>query len=180
MATYTCDLNEGKIYIKNQGEQTVITLVSGGETQQQSQSNSFATGKWRVPPSVFKTGSSIVLRVEAEGVHFMQVQTNRMSKLNSEPSLSDADVLPLQKVNEAASEQPMKPMQPMSPMQPMPPMQMDDMQMQMGNMEMRMGEPLLPLVAPEQRQSGKNFCPQCGSKVGKSDRFCSNCGTALE
>lgn len=196
MAAYTCDLDNGQhIYIENQEQQTVIKLTSGGRGQQQSQSNSFETGKWRVPPTVFQTGDGVVLRIEAEqGQHFIQLQANRMSRLDAEPSLSDADVLPLrQDATEAASSQsfmqpmqPMDPMKPMEPMKPMSQMQIDDMQMQMkpmmmrmGNMEMRMGEPLKTNTTPEQRQSLKNFCPQCGSKVGQSDRFCSNCGNAL-
>lgn len=193
MAAYTCDLDKDQqIHIENQGKQTVIKLVSGGPSQQQSQGNSFETGNWRVPPTVFRTQNGVVLRIEADpGQHFIQVQANKMSRLDAEPSLSDADVLPLQKVGtEAASSQnsmqPMQPMKPMEPMKPMSPMQIDDMQMQMkpmtmrmGNMEMRMGEPLQTKTAPEQRQSTKNFCPQCGSKVGGGDRFCSNCGNSL-
>lgn len=189
MAAYTCDLDKGQqITIENQEPQTAITLTSGGSGQQQSQSNSFETGNWRVPPTVFRTPSGVVLRIEAEqGQHFIQVQANGMSKLDAAPSLSDADVIPLRKVETEAvsrhSMPDMQPMQPMEPMKPMPPMQMGNMEMRMepmamrmGNMEMRMGEPLGTQAAPDQRQSVKNFCPQCGSKLGKGDRFCSNCG----
>jgi len=53
----------------------MITLVSGGSGQQQSQGNSFETGNWRVPPTVFRTPSGVVLRIEAEqDQHFIQVQ----------------------------------------------------------------------------------------------------------
>ena len=195
MAAYTCNLDKNEqIYIENQEQQTVIKLTSSGQSQEQSQSNSFETGKWRVPPTVFQTRNGVVLRIEAEhGQHFIQLQANRMTRLDSDPWLSDADVLPLrQDATEAASSHSMQPMQPMEPMKPMElmkpmsQMQIDDMQMQikpmmmqMGNMEMRMGEPLQTNITPKQRQSVKNFCSQCGSKVGQSDRFCSNCGNAL-
>ena len=192
MAAFKCDLDNGQqVTIENQGSSTVITLVSGGSGQQQSQGNSFETGNWRGKPTVFRTPSGVVLRIEAEqDQHFIQVQGNGMTKLDAAPSLSDADVLPLHKVEaEEASRYSMpdmQPMQPMKPMKPMPPMQIDDMQMQMepmtmrmGNMEMRMGEPLRIETQPEHRQKTRNFCPQCGSKLEVSDRFCSDCGNRL-
>ena len=192
MAAYTCDIDKNQhIYIENQDSRTVITLVSGGQGKQQSQGNSFETGNWRVPPTVFRTASGVVLRVEAErNQHFIQVQGNGMTRLDAAPSLSDADVLPLHKVEAEEvsrySMPDMQPMQPMKPMKPMPPMQIDDMQMQMepmtmrmGNMEMRMGEPLRIETQPEQRQKTRNFCTQCGSKLGVSDRFCSQCGNRI-
>lgn len=186
MAAYTCDLDKDQqIYIENQGSRTVIRLTSGGLGQQQSQSNSFETGNWRVPPTGFRTRGGVVLRIEAEqSQHFIQVQSNGMSKLDAAPSLSDAEVLPLQKVEtETPSRQNsmpgMQPMQPMEPMKPMQPMQMGNMEMQMGNMEMRLGEPPQMETVTEQAQSTKNFCPQCGSKVEEGDRFCSNCGKGL-
>lgn len=189
MTAYTCNLDNGQqIYVENRGSQTVITLASGGLGQQQSQRNSFETGNWRVPPTVFRTRLGVVLRIEAEqGEHLIQVQGNRMSKLDAAPSLSDAEVLRLQKVEtSSASRHSMPDMQPMEPMKPMPPMQIDDMQMRMapmemrmGNMSMRMGEPRRMQTAPDETQSLKNFCPQCGSKVAKGDRFCSHCGKGL-
>ena len=170
MAAYTCELDKGQqIYIENQGSQTVITLTSSTASQQQSQRNDFETGNWRVPPTVFQTLNGVVLRIEAESQRFIQVQANKMSSLDAAPTLSDADVLPLRKVE--ASTQSMPAMQPMQPMKPMKPMQ--PMQMQMGNIKMQMGESL-----PE-RQSTKNFCSQCGSRIAEGDRFCSYCGNSL-
>ncbi len=187
MVTYRCDLDKGKqIYIENQESLTAIALVSGGSNQQQSQRQSFETGKWQVPPTVFlQSSSGVVLRIEAEqGQYFIQVQASGMSRLNTVPSLSDANVLPLHKVDETAASN-LPDMQPMKPMKPMPPMQMDDMQMQMtpmkmqmGNMEMHMGEPIEKKM-PESRQLTKNFCNQCGSKIEEKDRFCSYCGNRL-
>lgn len=192
MVIYKCDIdNAQQAIIESQASRTVITLVSGGSGQQQSQGNSFETGNWRVPPTVFQTPSGLILRIEAEQDQlFIQLQGNRMSRLDAAPDLSDADVLPLRKVEteEALrlSMPKMQPMEPMKPMKSMPPMQIDDMQMQMepmtmrmGNMEMRMGESLRMQTALDQRQTTKNFCSQCGSKLGKGDRFCSNCGNRL-
>lgn len=191
MTAYTCDLDSNQhIQIQNQGSQTVIKLNSGGQGQQQSQSNSFETGNWRVPPTVFRTPSGVVLRIEAIDQHFIQVQANGMKKLDTAPSLSDAEVLPLRKVELEETSSPsmpeMQPMKPMSPMKPMEPMQMNDMQMQMepmemhmGNMSMRMGEQRRTETAQKQKQLTKNFCSQCGSKVGEGDRFCSYCGNSL-
>lgn len=181
MATYKCELAEGQqIYIENQGMQTAIALVSSGSDQQQSQRNSFETGTWQVPPTAFQTPSGVVLRIEAEGQHFIQVHANRMTKLDDAPSLSNADVLPLRKVDEMESRQSLPDMQPMEPMQPMPPMQMNNMEMRMEPMTMRMGNMEMRMeTAPEQRQSVKNFCSQCGSKVEQGDYFCSHCGNSL-
>lgn len=180
MTTYRCDLdNDQQIYIQNQGSQTEIRLVADRQGQRQSQSNSFETGNWCVPPTVFRISNGLVLRIEAEqGERFIQVQANRMSQLDAAPSLSDAEVLSLRKTDEAESRdsmpemKPMQPMKPMEPMKPMGPMRVDDMQMQMGNMKMQMGGSL-------PRQSVRNFCSQCGSKVGQGDRFCSYCGSGL-
>lgn len=173
MATYICELDQGQqIYIENQGVQTAIALVSSGPGQQQSQRNSFETGNWRVPPTGFRTPSGVVLQIEAkQGQHFIQVQANGMTRLNSAPSLSNADMLPLQQVDEAVSKHAMPDMQPMKPMKPMPPMQISDMEMRMGTLRME--------TAPQQRQSTRNFCPQCGSKVAIGDYFCSYCGNSL-
>lgn len=181
MATYICELDQGQqIYIENQGVQTAIALVSSGPGQQQSQRNSFETGNWRVPPTGFRTPSGVVLQISAEqGQHFIQVQANGMTRLNSAPSLSNADVLPLRQVDEAVSRNAMPDMQPMEPMKPMPPMQISDMEMRMGSMEMRMGKPLRMQTAPKQGQLTKNFCSQCGSKVEIGDYFCSHCGNSL-
>lgn len=127
MATYICELDQGQqIYIENQGMQTAIALVSSGPNQQQSQRHSFETGNWRVPPTGFRTPSGVVLRIETQEQHFIQVQANGMSKLDTAPSLSDAEVLQLRQVEPDATSsdsmpemQPMKPMSPMKPMEPM-------------------------------------------------------------
>jgi spore coat protein CotH len=163
MTAYRGKLHRGQqIYLENQGRQTVITLVSTGVGQQQSQRYSFDTGKWRVMPTVFRTAAGGVIQIEGEGQRFVQVQAQGMSVLNVSPPLSGAETLPLE---------PMK----MGNMQ----MSMNPMEMRMGNMEMRMGEPLKMRKPSEQAHSAKNFCPQCGSRVEAGDRFCSHCGNRL-
>ena len=126
MAAFKCDLDNGQqVTIENQGSSTVITLVSGGVGQQQSQGNSFETGNWRGKPTVFRTPNGVVLRIEAEQEqHFIQVQGNGMSNLDAAPELSDADVLPLRSVDssEVSRQSSMPDMQPMEPMKPMKPM----------------------------------------------------------
>jgi len=185
MAAYTCDLDNGQqIYVDYQEPLTVITLTSGEPGQQQSQRNSFETGDWAEPPTLFGTSSGVVLRIETEqGQHFIQVQTNGMSRLNAAPLLNGAEVLPLWEVGTEAvprhSLPDMQPMKPMKPMKPMSPMQMKPMAMHMDGMSMQMGEQLQTKKETESRQSTKNFCNQCGSKVQDSDRFCSQCGNRL-
>ena len=158
---YTCNLdNNRQLYIENQGVQTVIALSSTSPNQQQSQRSSFETGNWILPPSLFRTSSGLVVRIEAQqGQYFIQVQASGMSILTTAPSLIDAEVLPLQR----ATAQTAPKFQPMPPMTPMAPMQM-----RMGNMEMQMGKPL-----------GRRFCSQCGHGVEPSDRFCPQCGHQL-
>ncbi|WP_250124140.1 zinc ribbon domain-containing protein [Chroococcidiopsis sp. CCMEE 29] len=181
MTAYRCELRRGQqIYLENQGRQTVITLVSTGVGQQQSQCHSFDTGKWRVMPIVFRTAAGGVIQVEGEGRHFVQVQAQGMSVLNVSPPLSGAQTLPLEAVETAAGINSGSTIPPIEPMK-MGNMQMsmNPMEMRMGNMEMRMGEPLKMGKPSEQTHSAKNFCPQCGSRVEAGDRFCSHCGNRL-
>lgn len=188
MTAYRCDLNRGQqIYFENQGTQTTIRLLSTGIGQQQSTSSSFETGKWHVPPTVYRTEAGFIIQIKAEqGQRFIQVQAHTMSVLNASPSLSGADSLPIQQVETATGTQSNSTIPPMEPMKPMEPIKTGNMQMntrpmemRMGNMEMRMGEPLKLNTPSAPKQSVKNFCPQCGSKVEAGDRFCSNCGNRL-
>lgn len=172
---YKCKLGNGQeVYIENQGVQTIVTLASGGPGQQQQASTGFQTGKWTVAPTLFKTASGVVLRIESEqGQSFMQLQAGGISTMSGTPALSDAEVLSLQQV-EATPSQSMPPMEPMKPMEPMQPMKMGNMEMKINPMEMRMGN-----MSMEMGSSGKRFCSQCGTAVQGSDRFCSSCGHQL-
>lgn len=170
-----------QLYIDNQGEQTLLTLVSSSANQQQSQRSAFPTGEWLMPPALFRLGAAFVLRVEsAQGPSFFGIQGQSISALATPPSLKNAEVMPLQQVSEAEAAQqnsvsfsPMEPMQPMQPIKPIEPMKMGNMEMRMGNMEMRM-----PGQTPQ--KSPTQFCPQCGESVGERDRFCRHCGYRLE
>ncbi|MGL5065447.1 MAG: zinc ribbon domain-containing protein, partial [Microcoleus sp.] len=118
--------------------------------------------------------SGVILRIEsAQGQYFVRVQGNSTIALNSPPSLTAAEELPLTEtgVPPMAPMAPMKPMEPMKPMSPMQPMQMGEMEMRMGNMSVQIGN-----SAP----AAKHFCSQCGAKISEGDRFCSSCGHPLQ
>ncbi|HEY9834271.1 MAG TPA: zinc ribbon domain-containing protein [Stenomitos sp.] len=183
---YIGNLGAGQqVYIENQGSQTLMTLTSRSNSQQQSQSSSFNTGNWTVPPTLFWTPAGYVLRIESSsGQHFVQIQANGMNHLSTVPSLVHADVISLEQVADAASSSqqsieftPL--MEPMKPMEPLPPMKMGDMEMRMNPMEMRMGNMELRMGEKPQTHSGSRFCSQCGQSVKESDRFCSSCGHRL-
>jgi hypothetical protein len=190
MTTYRSDLGAGQqVYIANQGTQTVVTLMSGGPGQQQSQSNGFETGEWQAPPVLFRAPAGLVLRVEgARGPSFIRLQSSGMTLLDAAPALAGANVLPLQPAAEqtASDMRPMEPMEPLKPMQPLKPMEM-----RMGDMHMRMGAPepeprAKPEPRPEPQQASepqaahaRRFCTQCGKPTGATDRFCAYCGNRL-
>jgi hypothetical protein len=168
---YTANLLTGeRIYLANLEEQTKITVSISSSSQQQNQSNSLNTGKWTIPPTLFKTRNAVIVRIEAAGGQFfLELQRGSIGVLAELPDLMDAEILPLQlevdaKVDDAWQEIP--------PMRPMSPMSMGNMQMQMGNMKMEMGKPESSSLKPK-------FCSQCGAAVRKSDRFCSQCGNSL-
>ncbi len=173
---YTGNLTTGEqIQIENRGNQTVISLFKGGLNQQQSQGSSVETGSWSQPPTLFRTLTGVVLRVEAaQGQFFIQLQSGSISSLNTPPSLMDADILPLQQTPGAASDQDKMP-----PMRPMEPMQMGNMEMRMEPMQMRMGNMQMQMGKTESTSSSKRFCSQCGEKLNRGDRFCSSCGNQL-
>lgn len=183
---YVCDLGTGQqIYLQNQDDQTSITLTTSGPGQQQSQGSSIHTGRWTLPPTVFRLPTGVVLRIEAtRGQFFVQVQAGVMQLMSAAPHLADAEVLSLRQVagTTAASQSsmaPMPPMEPMKPMEPMEPMKMGDMEMRMKPMEMRMGNMHLQMGSPSQPAEKKRFCTQCGAPVGANDRFCGQCGHRL-
>lgn len=186
---YMGNLGAGQqLYIDNRGTHTFVTLTSSHAGGQQSQSSSFETGDWVVPPTLFRTLSGFVLRIEsASGAHFVQIQGNGFNQLQTAPALGNADILSLQQVASTATPNPMEPMPPMEPMQmepmkpiePLPPLKMGDMEMRMSPMEMRMGNMEMRMGDNAPSQSGRRFCTQCGQPVKLSDRFCSACGHRL-
>jgi hypothetical protein len=184
MTGYMGELQTGqRIFIENVGEQTFVTLMSGGAGQQQSQRTGVESGAWLSPPVLFRSAAGVVLRLDAsKGPFLFQVQSSGLAAFSAPPSLANADVLPLRQMSSSETSasgftpmQPMEPMQPMKPMEPMQPMKpMEPMQMQMGSMKMQMGSS--PSGQPETR---KRFCTHCGEAVGTEDRFCGHCGHRL-
>ncbi len=178
---YVCELGTGqKVYLENQGTQTVVTTLSGSLGQQQQSSSSFTTGIWTLPPEMFQTPNGFVLKISTnQGEHYIQIQGNSMGVMSASPSLGSSQQMQVQQVANASSFS-MSPLPPIQPMQPMQPMSMGDMQMSQNPMAMRMGNMAMSMGTPAQpTQSIKSFCSQCGAKVGASDRFCSSCGHQL-
>ncbi len=185
---YVCELGAGqRVYLDNQGVQTVVTLISSSLGQQQQASSSFTTGVWSTPPQVFQTPYGLVLKVTSEqGEKTLQIQGSSVSFISS-ILLKDSEQLPIQEVaslpvSPMSGMETIKPMTPMkmSPMEPMNlnmgnmQMSMNPMEMRIGNMEMRMGSP-----APQKTPQTPRFCTQCGASVKPEDRFCSSCGHSI-
>ena len=98
---YVCELGTGqRVYLDNQGSQTVVTIASGSPGQQQQASNGFQTGTWTSPPSLYRTGNGVVLKIEtAQGEHFVQLQGSSMSVMGQTPSLGSAQQMSVQQVS---------------------------------------------------------------------------------
>ncbi len=185
---YVGELDTGqKIYLENQGTQTVITSICSGLGQQQQSSSSISTGSWTAKPEMYKTANGVVLVVTTErGKYCVQIQGSSMSVMNETPSPSKERQMQMRQV-ESTPASSMLPMEPMKPMEPMQPMKMGDMEMKlnpmemrMGNMQMQMGSSLSSSAHEGGRQSKRRFCSQCGESVAPSDRFCSSCGHRLD
>ena len=182
--TYGCEIGAGRsVYLDNQGDQTVVTIVSSGPGQQQQASNRFTTGVWTTPPQLFRAGDGVVIRIHTgQGHQDIQVLGSSMSMMSGSFAHQGAQQLQVQAVAQAPSPA-MQPMQPMQPMQMGGGMQMNlnPMEMRMGNMEMRMGEPTIaaPIAAPSSATASRRFCSQCGAAVQPDDRFCASCGHQL-
>lgn len=173
---YVCELSNGqRVYLDNQGTQTIITIISTSLGQQQQSSSGFQTGSWTSPPEMLATPNGIALKITtAQGEHYIQIQGNSISMMSGSPSFGNFQQIQVQQV----------PNNPMQPMQPMKPMKMGDMQMdinpmgmRMGNMEMRMGS--TSSTSSSAASAKPSFCSQCGASVKPSDRFCSSCGHQL-
>lgn len=194
MPQYFANLtSQQQIYLENQGNQTVITLLTGSPHQQQSQSTSWQTGVWTFPPILWRGAMGFVLRVEGQGGQFLGlIQGSSINTLAAMPSIAHAQIIPLQPLANPNQDSAFPSMQPMQPMQPMPPMQMQmpplesmpPMRMQLGNMQMQMGgatsQSSSPPATPSKSASTQSFCSQCGAKTGESDRFCAHCGHHLQ
>jgi NADH pyrophosphatase NudC (nudix superfamily) len=173
---YMANLSDHQqVLLHNQGNQTLVTLVSSSPGQQQSQSNTITTGHWQKPPQLFKTKAGFILQIESEtGTTAIQIQSSGISTLTDKPKLKHQQSIALESIDDELS-QGQKPLK-FKPMQPMKmgnmSMSMNPMSMQMGNMSLNMGEEL--------KSSPAAFCTQCGQQVATSDRFCGNCGHQLK
>jgi hypothetical protein len=165
---YVSELGTGQlVYLENQGEQTIFTIVNSSAGQQQQSTNSFTTGSWTAPPQILQTSTSVLLKIfTILGEQVIQIRGN------STTVRTDAKILPLEEIDSIpkVNLEPMEPMQPMQPMQPMKPMNVGGMSLKMGNMEMSMGNTDSTI---------KHFCSNCGTSVKPGDRFCSSCGHNL-
>jgi hypothetical protein len=201
--TYCCDLPNGiRLYLDNQGDQTIVILLMQQVGQQQQSANRFTTGQWQTPPQIFGTAAGIVVQIAgAIGELSLLVQGMAMQQ-SAAIDLATATpigVMPIEALPPGLTMAPMQPMAPMqmAPMQMAPmqmsPMQMSPMAMQMGNMAMSIGSP--PVIQPPAANSqlpppanpaanpatasAPKFCSQCGTAVKPTDRFCASCGSSL-
>lgn len=175
-----------QLHIENRGDQTSLRFQSGGGGQQQSQQSGFSTGAWTHPPTMFQTASGLVLRVEGERNHYLNIENGSARTLTDAPDLREAKVLPLEQVVDESSE--IAPMTPMKPLEPMKPMEM-----KMGSMHMSVGGRSSTHEAPPASSSSReepsdsatsdetraSFCTKCGQQAKEGDRFCAKCGHEL-
>lgn len=190
---YVCDMGVGRrLYLDNQGGQTIITIANTAPGQQQQASSSFQTGPWTATPEVYLTSDGAVVKLQtARGANYIRLQGNSIG-VSEALSLNELQQLQMQQTSgfvppSMPAMKSMEPLPPMSPMEPNQPMTMGDMhmsmnpmEMRMGNMEMRMGSATAATHTPTGVDpASKRFCSQCGAAVKSEDRFCTNCGHRL-
>jgi hypothetical protein len=148
---YEHDLGAGhKIYLENQGSQTIIHNIISGPGQQQQSSSSFATGAWTATPTFHPTVNGVLIKLSTtQGEKEILIQGGNINLTGQ------------------------KPLEPLAPLE----MKMGNMQMTMKPMQMKMGNMQMAMDSPP--QSTKNYCSQCGAKLAPGDRFCSSCGHPL-
>ena len=182
--SYAANLtNNQRLAIANQGNQTIISLVSSTAGQQQSQTSSFTTGVWHTPPQLYQVGTNFVLKLNSsQNMAHVLIQANGISTIAA-PNLDNAIEIELQKVDDNSmsfSSNGFEPMQSMQPMQPMQPMKMDNMSMDINSMSMQMGNMSLNMNNNKTSTPTKVFCSQCGQQAKPNARFCSSCGHKLD
>ncbi len=155
-----------RLYLDNQGLQTIVTLASGTIGQQQQSSSSFATGVWTKEPQIEIIPQGAIIEIITEtGPHRIQIQGSSIGF--SSPHTSGVSQSSQSTTATSFSSPPMQPMK-MGNMS----MNFAPMEMQMGDLKMSMGE--------TKTVSKTRFCSQCGAKVAATDRFCSSCGHQLQ
>ena len=177
---YVGELRAGSsIYIENQEHQTTVTAVISLPGQQQQTSHSLTTGRWTTSPELFCSPQGAVIKVStAQGHYYLQVQNQRIGQVETMPSPQTLEPIPLQQVVQAPTTN-------MPPMPSMPPLEMGNMsmnmqpmQMHMGNMHMSVGTASTATYSSSTPNSNK-FCRQCGTAIEATDKFCANCGHRL-
>ena len=161
-----------RLYLDNQGIQTIVTLASGASGQQQQSSSSFTTGVWTKEPEIQITPQGVIVNIiTATGNHSVHIQGTSIS-------LSSPNAFAASQSSQSSSVSP-APMAPMTPMTPMTPMKMGNMSMNLSPMAMEMGDMKMSM-GDAKTVSKTRFCSQCGAKVAATDRFCSSCGHQLQ
>jgi zinc-ribbon domain len=201
---YSGDLPSGqKLYLENQGEATIVTILMQQSGQQQQSGSSFVTGVWQSPPEIFASAQGAIVRVmTASGVWGLMVQGMSLAVQSGSMPVGDefrpVGLTPLAQMPHQSSQQQsnvgfdMPPMQPMTPMQPMAPMQpmtmgnmsmnASPMQMQMGNMGMTMGQPISTVSSSSQTTVNATANANASASANanaKTAKFCSQCGSGL-
>lgn len=176
--SYAANLtNNQRLAIANQGNQTIISLVSTTTGQQQSQTSSFTTGVWHTPPQLYQVGTSFVLKLNSgQNIAHILIQSNGISTIAA-PTLDNAIEVELQKTDDTVIDSSSVSFEPMQPMQPM---KMGNMSMDINSMSMQMGNMSLNMNNNKTSTSAKVFCSQCGQQAKPNARFCSSCGHKLD
>ncbi|MFB2773196.1 hypothetical protein ACE1AT_28580 [Pelatocladus sp. BLCC-F211] len=83
---YAGELDTGlKIYLDNQGTQTVIATFSCGPGQMEKSHQNFQIGSWTSSPEIFQTPNGIVLKIKTtQDEHYIQIQGRSISAIASE------------------------------------------------------------------------------------------------
>jgi hypothetical protein len=166
--SYTYELENGhELVIENDGGETLVSLSSGSESQQQSQATGFDTGKWSKTPALFqlrkiwccawrlKTARSLFAwkqhpkheeRAGPSSSREAAAQEIGQSCRNDADAANEA----IERHGADKTDAPIK--------------------MRMGDMQMSMGR------GAAEGESEQCFCPNCGKPVDKGDRFCGSCG----
>ena len=173
---YVATLGNSQLAIALQGMQTKITLMTSSAGQQQSQSNSFNTGKWRTTPKLLKVGQGAVLQVDTDrGSHYVHIMSSSINLVDPPSDLQNYSAIDLKEVDDSQTAD----FNSIEPMPSMQPMQMGDMSMDINTMSMKMGDMSMGINDTAKTTTTKQFCSQCGTEAKAGDRFCRSCGHKL-
>ena len=173
---YVATLGNSQLAIAPSGMQTKITLMTSSRGQQQGQSSSFNTGKWRTTPKLLKVGQGAVLQIDtARGSHYIHILPNSINMVDPPGDLQNYSTIDLKEVDDSQAAD----FNSIEPMPSMQPMQMGDMSMDINSMSMKMGDMSMGIKDPAKTTTTKQFCSQCGTEAKAGDRFCRSCGHEL-